>query len=68
MSQVDYAAMSDRELKRQFLEHREDEAAFQAYLARRRKRSSKAIAKVGDIDFDTKIEVAIRQKLEQAQG
>jgi hypothetical protein len=46
MSQVDYAAMSNRELKRYFLEHREDEVAFQAYLERRRAQSSGIIAKV----------------------
>ena len=68
MSQVDYAAMSDRELKQYFLKHREDEVAFQAYLERRRKRSSGAIAKVGDPDFDAKIEAAIRQKLQNNQG
>ena len=68
MSQVDYAAMSDRELKQYFLEHREDEVAFQAYLERRRKRSSGVIAKVGDPDFDAKIEAAIRQKLQNNQG
>ncbi|UZQ54116.1 hypothetical protein OOK60_16755 [Trichothermofontia sichuanensis B231] len=39
MSQVDYAAMSDQELKRYFLENRNDESAFQAYLQRRRQQS-----------------------------
>lgn len=63
MSQVDYAAMSDRELKRYFLEHLEDESAFQAYLERRR-RNAKVIAKVGEPDFDAKIEAAIHQKLQ----
>ncbi|MUG92689.1 hypothetical protein F7734_09580 [Scytonema sp. UIC 10036] len=66
MSQVNYAAMSDRELKRYFLEHREDEAAFQAYLERRR-RDARVIAKLGDPDFDAKIEAAIRQKLQKKQ-
>jgi hypothetical protein len=40
MSQVDYTAMSYKELRRYFLKHREDKAAFQAYLARRRERSA----------------------------
>lgn len=39
MTQIDYAAMSDQELKQYFLKHRQDEAAFQAYLERRRKSS-----------------------------
>jgi hypothetical protein len=68
MSQVDYAAMSDRELKRYFLEHRDDEVAFQEYLERRRRRSSGVIAKVNDPDFDSKIETAILQKLQQNKG
>lgn len=65
MSQIDYASMSDQELKRYFLEYRHDEAAFQAYLERRRKYSSAVIAKVGDLDFDAKIEAAIHQKLQK---
>jgi hypothetical protein len=68
MSQVDYAAMSDQALKRYFLSHREDEAALQAYLERRRQRSSRIITKVGDPDFDIKIQAAIQQKLQQAEN
>jgi hypothetical protein len=68
MSQVDYATMSDRELKRYFLEHRDDEVALQTYLERRRQRSSGAIAKVGDPDFDIKIQAAIHQKLQQTEN
>lgn len=67
MTEIDYAAMSDQELKRYFLENRQDETAFQAFLERRRK-SSKIIAKVGEPDFDEKIEAAICQKLEQKHG
>ncbi|WP_448572072.1 DUF6887 family protein [Trichothermofontia sp.] len=64
MNQINYAAMSDKELKRYFLEHRSDESAFQAYLERRRQQSSGIIAKVGEPDFDTKIQAAITQKLQ----
>jgi len=67
MSQIDYAAMSDRELKQYFLNHREDEAALQAYLERRRKRSSGVIAKVGDPDFEAKIDAVIGEKLQNNQ-
>ncbi len=42
MSQVDYTAMSYQELRWYFLKHREDKAAFQAYLARRRERSAES--------------------------
>jgi hypothetical protein len=64
MSQIDYAAMSDWELKQYFLNHREDEVALQAYLERRRKRSSGVIAKVGDPDFEAKIDAVIGEKLQ----
>jgi hypothetical protein len=72
MSQVDYTAMSYQELRRYFLKHREDKAAFQAYLARRRERSAESssaslsrpvITRVDDPDFDNKIQRAIRQQI-----
>lgn len=68
MSQVDYTAMSYKELRRYFLKHREDKAAFQAYLARRRERSRLVITRVDDPDFDNKIKTAIRQQIAQHQG
>jgi len=34
MNQINYAAMSDQELKQYFLQHREDKIALQAYLNR----------------------------------
>jgi hypothetical protein len=63
MSQVDYTAMSYKELRWYFLKHREDKAAFEAYLARRRERSRPIITRVDDPDFDDKIQAAIRQQL-----
>ena len=68
MSQVNYTAMSYKELRGYFLKHREDKAAFQAYLARRRKRSYLVIARVDDPDFDNKIQTAIRQQLADYQS
>jgi hypothetical protein len=38
MSQINYALMSDQELKQYFLEHRDDVEAFQAYMDRRQSR------------------------------
>ncbi len=46
-----------------FLNHREDKAAFQAYLARRQERSHSIITIVDDPDFDDKIQTAIRRQL-----
>ncbi|MEG4106183.1 DUF6887 family protein [Microcoleus sp. S13_C5] len=65
MNPVDYTAMSDGELKRYFLKNRGDKAAQRAYLDRRKKRSNSIITKVGDSDFDTKIEAAICQQMKE---
>lgn len=64
MSQVNFDAMSDAELKRYFLSTRPDQAAFQAYLDRFSQCPKSLIASPSDPDFDTKIQTAIRQKLE----
>ncbi|MDY6784066.1 MAG: hypothetical protein SW833_16215 [Cyanobacteriota bacterium] len=67
MSQVNYDSMSVAELKQYFLKHRGDRAAFQAYLDRINQRPLKIIARPDDPDFDEKVQVAIRQKLEAAR-
>ncbi len=63
MSKIDYVTMSDQQLRQYFLEHRHDEAAFKAYLDRRRARSPKVITTAIDPDFDAKIIAAIRQQM-----
>lgn len=63
MSQIDYAAMTDQQLKQYFLEHRNDEAALQAYLDRRSQRSKVVITTADDPDFDQKIQTAIEQQI-----
>lgn len=68
MSQIDYTAMSDQELKEYFLKHREDTVALQAYLERRQGRRLKVITTVDDPDFDSKIQAAIRQRISDQQG
>ena len=67
MSSVDYAAMSYQELRHYFLAHRDDKAAFQAYLAKRRERSRPVITTVNDQDFDSKIQASIRQQIAEYQ-
>lgn len=64
MSQVNYAAMSDEELRQYFLRHREDKMAFRAYLDRLSERPRHIITTVDDPDFDAKIQAAVRQKLQ----
>ncbi|WP_066375699.1 DUF6887 family protein [Anabaena sp. CA = ATCC 33047] len=68
MSQVNYSAMSDAELKQYFLRNRQDKAAFQAYLDRLNQQPHKIIARPDDPNFDEKIQAAIRQRLEAAKG
>ncbi|MEL6603722.1 MAG: hypothetical protein AAFP20_10915 [Cyanobacteria bacterium J06614_10] len=66
MSQVNFDAMSDVDLKRYFLSNRQDQAAFQAYLHRFSQRPKSLIASPGDPDFDAKIQAAIQQQLDTA--
>ena len=61
---MNFDAMSDVELKRYFLSNRQNQAAFQAYLDRFSQRPKSLIASPSDPDFDAKIQLAIRQKLE----
>jgi hypothetical protein len=64
MNPVNYVEMTDLELKQYFLSHRQEEEAFQAYLARHRSQPREAITKVGDPDFERKIQAAIQQKMQ----
>ncbi|GEM_PF-311477 len=68
MSRVNYDAMSNAELREYFLKHRKDQAAFQAYLNRINQRPLRIIASLNDPDFDEKVQVAIRQKLEASRN
>lgn len=63
MSQVNYTAMSDQELRRYFLEHRDDKMALRAYLDRLGDRPRQIITTVDDPDFDAKIQAAILQQM-----
>jgi hypothetical protein len=58
MSQVNYTAMSDKDLKQYFLQHRDDKLAFQAYLDRFSERPRQIITTVDDPDFKVKIQAA----------
>ncbi len=68
MSRVNYDAMSNDELREYFLKHRKDETAFQAYLNRINQRPLRIIASLNEPDFDEKVQIAIRQKLEAAKN
>lgn len=68
MSQTNYSAMSDAELKQYFLNHREHRDALQAYLDRINQRPRRIIASPNDPDFDEKVRLAIQRKLEAAKS
>ena len=68
MSQINYDLMSTTELKQYFLKHRDDRAAFQAYLDRINQRPLRIIASPDDPDFDEKVQSAIIRKLEAAKN
>jgi hypothetical protein len=64
MSQVNYVAMSDEELRQYFLQHRDDKMALIIYLDRLNQRPHEMITTVDDPDFDAKIQDAILRKME----
>jgi hypothetical protein len=64
MSEIDYATMSDAELRQYFLQHREDKMALQAYLDRLNDRPHQIITTVDDPDFDAKIHAAILKQMQ----
>jgi hypothetical protein len=58
MNKIDYATMTDQELKRYFLSHRDDNEAFQAYMDRRHTRPRKVLIEAGELEnlpFDQQI-------------
>ncbi len=63
MSQADFTAMTNEELKQYIVKHRDDQEALSAYLERRNQQDFPVIANVKDIDFDEKLQTAISQKL-----
>ncbi len=68
MRKVNYSTMSDQELREYFLANRDNQLALQAYLERKNNQQRKVITKVGDTDFDLKIEKAIQEKLKVSQN
>jgi predicted metal-dependent RNase len=68
MTQLNYSTMSDKELRAYFLQHREDKEAMQAYFKRVEARPHEVVTAVGDPDFDTKIEAAVRRQIQAANN
>ncbi|MGB3300240.1 MAG: hypothetical protein WBA76_18410 [Phormidesmis sp.] len=68
MSQIDYAAMSDKALRQYFLRHRNDQEAFYAYMDRLNAKPRKIIANVGDPDVYEKLTAAFFPKIQAAEA
>ncbi|WP_066345267.1 DUF6887 family protein [Geminocystis sp. NIES-3708] len=68
MSDINYTTMSDEALKKYFLAHKNNPSALHAYLDRKNQQQRKVITKVGDPDFDLKIEKAIQAKLQKQKN
>ncbi|NJL80042.1 MAG: hypothetical protein HC836_03510 [Richelia sp. RM2_1_2] len=68
MNPVNYTQMSDQQLKKYLVKHRNDQAVLQVYLNRRHQRSNPVIATVNDSNFDDKILTAIREQINQNPG
>ena len=58
-----YDSMSDLELKRYFLDHREDQAAFYAYMDRRHARPNRQIISPDDPEWQQKVIASIKRQM-----
>lgn len=67
MSQVEYAAMTDQELKRYILEHRDDREAFHAYMDRRYARPNRSAISPNDPDWKLKALSNIKKQLDRTE-
>ncbi len=64
MNHINYENMTDTELKKYFLKHRNNKSALQAYLDRINQNPREVIASPNDHNFDEKIQTAILKKLQ----
>jgi len=64
MGQIDYAGMSDKELRQYFLQHQADETALKAYLERLGERLRQQIITVDDADLEAKTRAATLQQMQ----
>ncbi|MBW4511350.1 MAG: hypothetical protein KME64_33285 [Scytonematopsis contorta HA4267-MV1] len=67
MTQINYAAMTDEELKRYFLAHRDDNEAFYAYMDRRKSRPRRAVIRPDDPDWEEKLMAEVQAQLAEKE-
>lgn len=63
MNKVNYAAMSNQELKSYLIAHKGDKEAFYAYIDRRKSRHRDAAIKLNDPAWEEKIIAVIQKQL-----
>lgn len=63
MTKVNYTTMSDQELKRYILTHRDDQEAFYTYMARRHFRARRTAIEFDDPAWEEKLLSAIRTQI-----
>ncbi|MEH2291479.1 DUF6887 family protein [Nostoc sp.] len=63
MKKVNYAAISDQELKSYFITYKDDKEAFYAYMDRRKSRHCDAAIKLNDPAWEAKIIAVIQKQL-----
>lgn len=65
MSHIDYASMTLDEAKRYFLEHRDDQEAFYAYMDKLRRSGRAIVIDPTDPDSEAKAIAQIQERLGQ---
>jgi hypothetical protein len=68
MNRINYAEMSDEELRQYFLENRDDQAAMEAFFDRLKANPDRVITTVDDPDFSAKIEASIQLQLQEVRN
>lgn len=66
--QIDYGSMSNAQLKRYFLDHREDQAAFYAYMDRRHARPNRYSISPNDPEWQQKVITSIKRQIGSSDG
>lgn len=65
MTIVDYQKMSNQDLRKYFLENKQDKEALQEYLSRKREENKPIITMIEDPKFDEKIRNSIQAQINQ---
>jgi hypothetical protein len=67
MSQIDFASMTDRDLKQYIMTHPHDQAAFHSYIDRREARAEEfTILEPDDPDLGSKFVMAVQRQIDRS--